>query len=124
MSEEEIVELCAKAQHEVAHIYGYATGSPTPSALDLTWGEMEEDLQGVARALVEHILKGERDPARLQAFWVGQMLSIGWIWGPHLLRKEHPWLVSFEDLPPYQRVRMELVISVTLGVASRYGLLV
>jgi hypothetical protein len=124
LSEDEIVELCAKAQHEVTRIYSYALGTPMPEALDLLWGELDDNLQEVARTLVDHVLKGERDPAKLHVSWVTCMLSIGWVWGTSIFKKEHPWLMDYEELPVPQRIRMDLVVSVTVGVASRYGFLV
>jgi len=114
LAEEELVDRCARAKHEVTRIYSYALGTGTPNVLDLAWDELDDPLQEVERSFVLWVLQGERNLPNLHGSWVRAMMKLGWSIG-------HPYLTPFEFLPEPQVRRIEIALSVVLGVAARYG---
>jgi hypothetical protein len=114
LAEEDLVDRCARAKHEVTRIYSYALGIPIPKVLDLAWDELEDPLQEVERSFVLWVLQGERNLPSLHGSWVRAMVKLGW-------SKEHPYVTPFEFLLEPQVRRVEIALSVVLGVAARYG---
>lgn len=121
LSKPDLLIRCSQATHEVTRIFLCAVGDPTPREWDVPWFELSDDLQVVTMKLVERILLGERDPSILHASWAEDMLKIGWRWGLDPEDYQHPCLVYYDELPAHQKRRLDLALSVTLGLMARHG---
>lgn len=96
-------EDIARVAHEVNKAYCESMGAHT----QLRWEEAPDWLKESVRAGVALHLDTEAGPEASHESWMAQKLADGWQYGPikNPETKEHPCLVPFSDLPPYQQAK-------------------
>jgi hypothetical protein len=103
------IETCARAAYEVNRAYCIALGDmsfgPWDDAPD--W-QKNSNREGVALALAG------ATPAQSHESWLAEKIRSGWKYGPikNADTKEHPCMVPYDDLPPNQRRKDELYLTV------------
>jgi hypothetical protein len=102
MPEEDQVELCAQAAHEANRIYSRSLGDHSHA----DWANAPDWQKKSARAGVRAVLAGQRPP-QLHESWMAGKLADGWTLGPvkDELKKQHPCMVPFDELPAAQRAK-------------------
>lgn len=111
-----IVDLCARATHEIVRAYSAALGDRT----QLPWEEAPEWQRESAMDGALAVLEGASvSPAESHANWMREKERQGWRWGPQkdAITKQHPCMVPFEELPTEQRAKDHLFVAVVLEVA-------
>lgn len=97
------VEQIAKICHEVNRAYCAATGDDSQQP----WEDAPEWQRKSVVMGVEFHLSGERQPSDSHVSWMNQKIADGWIWGPvkDEVKKEHPCMVPYHELPVEQQVK-------------------
>lgn len=114
----QITEACARAAHEANRAYCLAIGDdPYPPWEEAPGWHVASMLTGVECALAGNT------PQQAHESWMRQKLADGWKHGPvkDLVRKEHPCMVPYEELPPEQRAKDTLFVAVVRATASALG---
>lgn len=110
-----IIEACAKASHEANRLYCASLGDHSQVAWeDAPEWHRDSLRKGVAGAL------GGNTPEQSHEGWLAIKRRAGWIWGPtkDTDLKTHPLMVPYADLPPEQRVKNAIFVSVVRAVAG------
>lgn len=109
-----ITEICARAAHEANRAYCQAIGDNT----QLPWDEAADWQRDSARKGVDGALAGNT-PKQQHESWLHDKQSQGWKWGEtkDTEKKTHPCMVPYEELPPEQRLKDTLYVSVVKAVA-------
>lgn len=120
MTQEEIIELCAKTAHEVNRTYCRAIGDESQTV----WEKAPEWQKQSARTGVRFIIQNPHlGPSAQHDCWCEEKLRDGWKYGsvkdPE--KKEHPCLVPYEDLPHYQRHKDTLFGAAVRGVLDYHA---
>lgn len=104
------LEEVARVAHEVNRAYCAATGDPSQPA----WDEAPAWQRDSAVAGVRAHMESDLTPAQSHGLWLAHKRAEGWIYGPvkSPLRKEHPCMVPYDDLPAAQRVKDHLFSAV------------
>lgn len=112
---ETIVEACARAAHEANRAYCLAIGDNSQPA----WDAAPDWQQSSARNGVAGALAGAT-PEQSHESWLAEKRATGWKYGPvkNPDTKEHPCMVSYADLPPSQRAKDALFLSVVRAIAD------
>lgn len=115
MVDASIIEACARAAHEVNRAYCIALGD----ASQPSWEEAPDWQKSSARMGVTGALNGNT-PEQSHAGWYQQKVNDGWTFGPvkDPIKKEHPCMVSYEDLSPEQRAKDTLFLAVVRATAA------
>lgn len=113
-----IIEACAQAAHEVNRAYCLALGDASQPA----WESAPDWQRASARNGVFGALDGNT-PEQSHDSWVREKLAAGWTYGPvkDPERKRHPCMVPYEELPPEQRAKDALYLTVVRAVAAALG---
>lgn len=100
---ENMVEVIARAAHEVNRAYCAALGDASQPA----WRDAPEWQKESARAGVHLHLSGEHDPEASHQAWRELKYAEGWKYGPvkDADKKEHPCMVDFDNLPREQQAK-------------------
>jgi hypothetical protein len=71
---------------------------------------------------VEGALAGAT-PRQSHESWLTAKAAEGWTWGPvkNPAEKKHPCFLPYDELPPAQRIKDELYLTVVRAVASALG---
>lgn len=118
MTTDVIVEACARAAHETNRAYCLALGDASQPG----WEQAPDWQRMSALAGVEGALSGNT-PEQSHERWMRQKISDGWTYGPTKdpVKKEHPCMVPYADLPPEQRAKDDLYLAVVRAVAAALG---
>lgn len=115
---ENMIEACARAAHEANRAYCIAIGDDSQPA----WDSAPDWQKSSARNGVAGALAGNT-PEQSHEAWFAEKYAAGWAWGeckdPE--RKLHPCMVPYKDLPPQQRAKDELFLSVVRATAAALG---
>jgi hypothetical protein len=111
------IEACARAAYEANRAYGIAIGEVSEAHPHWEYApdwQRQSTRNGVAGALAGN------DPQQSHESWLAEKSRDGWVWGPvkDPVKKEHPCMLDYEDLPPDQRAKDELYLAVVRAVAA------
>ena len=117
MSEKRI-EACARAAHEANRAYCIAIGD----ASQPSWETAPEWQKSSARNGVIGAMSGNT-PKESHESWLREKQATGWKHGPvkDPEKREHPCFVPYDDLPPAQRVKDAIFITVVRAVGDALG---
>lgn len=98
----------ARIAHEVNRAYCEAIGDKSQQP----WDQAPDWQRGSALAGVNHIITHGSTPEQSHTQWMAQKLAEGWKHGPEkdAVKKEHPCMVPYEELPLEQKVKDHLFI--------------
>lgn len=105
----EIVEALARVSHESNRAYCiYREDHSQPA-----WDEAPEWQKRSARNGVRGVLKGNT-PEQSHQSWLAEKVREGWVYGAvkDVEKKTHDCMVSYDELPPYQRKKDEIYVAV------------
>lgn len=109
------IEAAAQAAHEVNRAYCAALGDFSQPSWEAApdW-QKESARKGVAGALAGNT------PEQSHEGWLKEKFATGWTYGPMKdpAKKEHPCMVPYADLPPEQKAKDTLYLTVVRGVAA------
>ena len=113
-----IIPACARAAHEANRAYCLALGDNSQPG----WDSASEWQKSSAMNGVSGALSGNT-PEQSHDSWKAEKFASGWKYGPvkDPDKKEHPCMVPYSDLPPEQRAKDTLFISVVRAVAISLG---
>lgn len=122
MPSDETIEAAAKAAHMVNRAYRNALGQ----APGLPWIQAPRHVQDTVIDSVRLILEDPTTgPEVLHQRWLDNMRAAGWTWGqgPRICieHKKHPGLISWEQLPPWERAKDVIFGAVVRGVLEYHG---
>lgn len=108
---EQIAEVC----HSANKGYCDAIGDRT----QVNWADADEWQRNSAVAGVKHAIQGAT-PKELHAAWCTDKIRDGWVHGctKSAEHKTHPCLVSYECLPPEQRLKDALFSAVVMALTD------
>jgi hypothetical protein len=101
------IEAAAHAAHEANRAYCRCIGDNS----HLPWDEAPEWQKESARAGVRLIIaEPDTTPEESHKSWLAHKEAEGWVWGPDKdpVKKQHPCMVPYEQLPLEQRVKDEI----------------
>jgi len=117
MENEDTIEKCAEAAHEVNRAYCAALGDGSQAP----WNDAPDWQRDSARNGVRAVLAGGPDhtPEKSHEGWLAQKRADGWVYGPTKdpERKLHPCFVPYTELPEAQRAKDWIFITVVRQVA-------
>lgn len=110
-----LIEACASAAHEANRAYCRAIGDLSQPA----WDDAPEWQKASARKGVEGALAGNT-PEQSHEGWLAEKRADGWRHGPTKdpVAKTHPCFLPYAELPPDQRAKDDLYLSVVRAVAN------
>ena len=119
LSEDEKKLACARAAHEANRAYCAGLGDNS----QVGWDDAPAWQKDSCLAGVEGVLAGNT-PRMSHASLAARKGAHGWTYGPikDPEKKQHPCMVSFEELPAHQRVKDEVFVEVVRGMAKALGL--
>ena len=93
----------ARMAHEVNRAYCAGIGDLS----QLPWEDASQWQRDSAVIGATFALSADRTPEEQHDAWVADKLADGWVYGPvkDPVRKEHPCIVAYSDLPQEQRVK-------------------
>lgn len=115
---ESMIEACARAAHETNRAYCLAMGD----ASQPSWDEAPDWQKSSARNGVTAALNGST-PEQSHEGWLKEKRDTGWKWGPvkDPAKNEHPCFVPYSELPPEQRAKDEVFVTVVRVVGKALG---
>jgi hypothetical protein len=114
MTEENVIEACARAAHEVNRAYCLALGDDSqPSWDDAPAWQKSSARNGVVGALAGNT------PEQSHESWLAEKAATGWKYGPTKdpEKKEHPCFVPYNELPAAQQAKDHLFTSTVRELA-------
>jgi hypothetical protein len=115
MKHQNIVEIAAKAAHEVNRVYCIALGDEShPKWEKAPVWQKDSAIHGVM-AILENPNQSESSS---HDNWLREKEGAGWKWGPikDSDKKEHPCMVPYEELPIEQCMKDIIFMAVVKGV--------
>ena len=110
MNEEQMIEECAKAAHEVNKAYCEFTGDDS----QVSWEDAPDWQKESARMGAKAALNPEQRPEDSHESWMAQKVADGWVYGevkdPEA--KTHHCMVPYNQLPAEQRAKDHLFLAV------------
>lgn len=105
MTDQEKIECCAKAAHELNRVYCESLGDKS----QLPWQRAPEWQRQSAINGVKGALAGNT-PEQSHESWLAEKRAAGWRYGPTKdpEKKQHPCMVPYGELPDEQRVKDHL----------------
>lgn len=115
-----ILEACAHACHEANRIYAFTIGDGYAQP---AWSDVTEEIRDSARQGVRGVLFDGNGPRESHASWTEHKVKNGWSYGPLRddVKKFHPCLLPYDDLPESQRRKDDLFISTARSMAAALG---
>jgi hypothetical protein len=112
-------EACARAAHEANRAYCLALGDTSQPS----WDEAPEWQRSSSMTGVDLVLGGG-GPREAHDSWSAEKVAAGWKFGPvkDPERKEHPCLVSYDELPLAQREKDGVFVGVVRAMALALGI--
>lgn len=119
MNEQEKIALCARVAHEANKAYCECIGDMTQAH----WDAAPEWQKTSAIKGVIGVLAGNT-PRQSHESWLKEKRETGWVYGPikNADKKEHPCFVDYDMLPPEQKVKDAVFVSVVRAMAKSVGL--
>lgn len=110
---------CARAAHETNRAYCLALGDNSQPA----WDEAPDWQRTSALNGVAGVLSGNT-PEQSHESWLAEKRDTGWKYGPvkDPVKKEHPCFVPYAELPPEQKAKDSVYVSVVRAMAVALGL--
>jgi len=110
------IEACARAAHEANRAYCIALGDNS----QLPWDEAPDWQRASAIAGAVGVLVHGNSPEQSHESWLAHKAATGWKYGPvkDPERKEHPCFLPYVELPPAQRAKDAIFVSVVQAVAK------
>lgn len=112
-----ILSACACAAHEANRVWCIANGDDSqPSWEDApVW-----QIRSVARGVIG-VLKGNT-PEQSHQSWLKEKAETGWKYGPAKdpEKKEHPCFVPYDQLPPAQKAKDHIFVSVVRAMEEAF----
>ena len=105
-----LIEECAQLAHEMSRAYCRALDDDT----QVPWDDAPEwQKESVRAGVVEKLDNPDMTPEQTHEKWVAYKGAEGWSYGPKKDpdRKEHPCLVTYEELPPEQKAKDYLFVA-------------
>jgi len=124
MTNEEKVVRIARAAHNTMVTYCRMSGDYSIKE----WEDAAEWQRKDTIAMVESTLRGAHSPAEEHGRWFKGKVDKGYVYGaaknddPEKGPLTNPNMLPYRDLPLYQRMKDNLLIIVTIGMAAHYGL--
>lgn len=112
------IEQAARAAHEANRVYCQSIGDDS----QVPWDEAPAWQKGSARAGIRNVIVNpDVTPEQSHEKWMEQKLSEGWVYGPEkdTDKKQHPCIVSYENLPEAQRVKDRMFLAVARAVLGQ-----
>lgn len=102
------IEMAARAAHEANRIWCLAHGDNSQAH----WEEAEAWQRESALKGVQGVLEGN-GPEKSHESWLREKEANGWTYGPvkDTEKKQHPCMVPYDKLPPYQKVKDHIFVS-------------
>lgn len=113
----EKMELAAKTAHEVNRAYCAAMGDHS----QLPWDVAPEWQRESCMNGVRHLIANPNStPEESHQSWLTEKENTGWKYGPvkDTIKKEHPCMVPYEELPLEQRVKDYLFGAVVRSIMN------
>jgi hypothetical protein len=119
MNREQVIQICAEASHEANRVWCKAHGDDSQTS----WADAPEWQKISAVKGVEGVLAGN-SPEESHESWLKEKAETGWKYGPvkDVEKKEHPCFKGYADLPPEQRHKDTIFVSVVKAFAEGLGL--
>lgn len=119
VTQERIVEACARAAHEVNRAYCIAIGDTSQPR----WENAPDWQRQSARNGVGAALRGATAEESHES-WLREKLYQGWTYGPvkDPVAKTHPCIRPYAELPPDQQNKDALFLSTVRAVAVALGM--
>lgn len=117
--EEKVIEIAAKAAHEVNRIYCLGIDDLS----QLSWDDSPDWQKESVRYGVHNIIKhSDITPEHLHEEWLKFKAADGWKYGPvkDIINKEHPCFLPYKELPVQHQVKDTLFISIVKAVLEAY----
>lgn len=110
----DLVEIAARAAHEVNRALQLDQGDPEPSP---HWFKAPQWQRDAAIEGVNHVL-ADTTPEELHESWCAFKRADGWVYGDVKDgdAKTHPCLVPYDELPAGQKLKDATLLAVVLGV--------
>ena len=110
MTEEQMIEQCAKAAHEVNRAYCASLDDDTQVA----WEVAPDWQKDSARNGVRAALNPDQQPEDSHESWMAQKVAEGWVYGDEKDpgKKTHPCMVPYNQLPASQRAKDSIFLAV------------
>lgn len=107
----------ARVVHEANRALQREQADPT-IPVSPSWDDLDEETRYSALVGVEGVQRGNT-PEDSHEEWCRFKLGHGWSWGPvkDEETKQHPLLVPYSELPPSQRVKDLLFVSIVLALS-------
>lgn len=120
MTEQQKIDVCAAAAHEVNRVWCLAHDD----ASQPHWDDAPPWQRTSAINGVRGVLSGNT-PQQSHESWLREKIDTGWKYGPvkDVEKKEHPCFMPYERLPPEQKAKDYLYVSTVKAVATALGLL-
>ncbi len=113
MTEEQIIEACARACHETNRAYCLAVGDKSQPS----WDDAPDWQRSSTVTCVRGAIAGNT-PEQSHDSWLAEKAATGWKYGPvkDPGNKEHPCFVPYGELPLEQRNKDYVFVAVTKAV--------
>jgi len=110
---EQEIERAAKTAHEVNRAYCAGLGDDSQAP----WEQAPDWQRTSAINGVRGVIAGN-SPEQSHEGWLAEKLATGWKYGPAKdpEKKEHPCFVPYSELPPAQRYKDTIYVTVVRGV--------
>lgn len=120
MTNNDVIEACARAAHEANRAYCIALGdfSQTDWEGSPSW-QRDSAIKGVLG-----VLCSGNGPEQSHESWLDEKRRTGWKYGPvkDPEKKEHPCFLPYAELPPEQRAKDAIFVSTVRTLATALGM--
>lgn len=106
------IEQIARVVHEANRALQIEQADPT-IPVSVGWDELDDETKDSAIDGVIGVLEGNT-PEESHDNWTKFKIENGWTYGPvkDEVKKEHPLLIPYEDLPESQKIKDDLFVNI------------